>query len=344
MDGIDAAVVRTDGQRIEKFGPALTLPYSAEIRDRIRDVLGSRRGPATNSLEGDLTDLHAEAVEVLLKENGLSIREIDIIGFHGQTIFHQPGDRITVQLGDGGILAHKARIPVAWDFRSADVAAGGQGAPLVPLFHAALSRKFELPVAVLNIGGVANVTWIGGPDEILAFDTGPGNAPLDDWVLRHSGQPFDRDGALAAQGKPDFPRVAQVIKRTFFVKVPPKSLDRKDFSCDLVTGLSETDGAATLSEITIQSIAAARRHFPRQPGLWVVCGGGRRNNHIMSRLKSVLEPAKLVNSNDLGWNGDALEAQAFGFLAVRVLRRLPLSLPTTTGVPYPMPGGRISRP
>ncbi len=214
----------------------------------------------------------------------------------------------------------------------------------MPLFHAALSRNLELPLAVLNIGGVANVTWIGGPDEILAFDTGPGNAPLDDWILRHKGQPFDRDGALAKTGKPDFSRVTEVINRTFFAKNPPKSLDRKDFQEDLAIGLSESDGAATLAEITVQSIAASRRHFPRQPGLWIVCGGGRHNKYMIDRLKTVLEPAKLVDSHDLGWNGDALEAQAFAFLAVRVLRGLPLSLPTTTGVPYPMPGGRIARP
>lgn len=344
LDGVDAAVLRTDGQKIEKFGPALTVSYPPDFRDRLRKALGSRRSPTTHPLEADLTDFHAAVVNKLLNENDISIRNIDIIGFHGQTIFHQPADRITVQLGDGPALAHKTGASVAWDFRSADVAAGGQGAPFVPLFHAALSRNLQLPLAVLNIGGVANVTWIGGPEEILAFDTGPGNAPLDDWVLRHTGRPFDRDGTLAMAGKSDFSRVSEVINRTFFAKLPPKSLDRKEFSSDLAVGLSQSDGAATLAEITIQSIAASRHHFPRQPGLWVVCGGGRHNNHIMNRLKTVLEPARVVDSDDLGWNGDALEAQAFGFLAVRVLRGLPLSLPTTTGVPYPMPGGRIAKP
>lgn len=344
LDGVDAAVLRTDGETIEKFGPALTVPYPAEFRDRLRSALGSNRSPATQSLEADLTDFHAFVVNEILEQNSLSIRNIDIIGFHGQTILHQPADRITVQLGDGPGLANKTGAPVAWDFRSADVAAGGQGAPFVPLFHAALSRNLELPLAILNIGGVANVTWIGGPDEILAFDTGPGNAPLDDWVLRHTGHPFDRDGTLAATGKADFFRVSEVIDRTFFAKLPPKSLDRKEFDADLALGLSQNDGAATLAEITVQSIIAARHHFPRQPRLWIVCGGGRHNNHLVKRLKTTLKPAKLVDSDDLGWNGDALEAQAFAFLAVRVLRGLPLSLPTTTGVPYPMPGGRIAKP
>lgn len=344
LDGVDAAVLRTDGESIEKFGPALTVPYPPEFRDRLRRALGLKRSSATQVLEADLTDFHATVVDKLLYKNDISIRNIDIIGFHGQTIFHQPADRVTVQLGDGGALASKTGASVAWDFRSADVAAGGQGAPFVPLFHAALSRNLDLPLAVLNIGGVANVTWIGGPDEILAFDTGPGNAPLDDWMLRHTGRPFDRDGAVSAAGKPDLSRVGEVINRTFFAKHPPKSLDRKDFDSNLAAGLSQNDGAATLAEIIIQSVAVSRDHFPRQPGLWIVCGGGRHNKHVMNQLKTVLEPAELVDSDDLGWNGDALEAQAFAFLAVRVLRGLPLSLPTTTGVPYPMPGGRISKP
>lgn len=344
LDGIDAAVLRTDGERVGDFGPAVTVPYPNAFRDRLRSVLGSSRGPATVAIEAELTEYHALVVNKLLHKNSISINNIDIIGFHGQTIFHHPADRITVQLGDGPGLAKRLGVSVAWDFRSADVAAGGQGAPLVPLFHAALSKDLGLPLAVLNIGGVANVTWIGGPEEILAFDTGPGNAPLDDWVLRHTGQPFDRDGDLARSGKAEFSKVQEVINRTFFAKKPPKSLDRKEFGHDLAIGLSQSDGAATLAEITVQSIAAARQHFPREPSSWVLCGGGRRNKHLVSRLKAVLEPAKVINSDDLGWNGDALEAQAFAFLAVRVLRGLPLSLPTTTGVPYPMPGGRVATP
>jgi anhydro-N-acetylmuramic acid kinase len=167
---------------------------------------------------------------------------------------------------------------------------------------------------------------------------------LDDWVLAHTGRPFDRDGALAASGKPDRSRIKQALAAEFFTKLPPKSLDRKEFSADLAKGLSQVDGAATLAEITVQAVAAAREHLPRQPRLWILCGGGRRNTHIANRLKEVLAPVPVVDSGELGWNGDALEAQAFAFLAVRVLRGLPLSLPTTTGVPYPMPGGRIARP
>ena len=344
LDGVDAALVRTDGETIESFGPALTLPYPPEFRDRLRAVLGQQRGPTTAPIEVDLTTFHSFAVSKLLEEHKLTISKIDIIGFHGQTIFHQPKNRTTVQLGDGKTLADRVKAPVAWDFRSADVAAGGQGAPLVPLFHAALTAGLELPLAVLNIGGVANVTWIGSSEEILAFDTGPGNAPLDDWVLAHTGQPFDRDGVLASSGTVDNGRLQDVLGRAFFVARPPKSLDRKEFSAELATGLSQGDGAATLAEITVQAVAASRRHLPQPPRSWILCGGGRRNKHIVDRLRSVLAPTPVVDSNAFGWNDDALEAQAFAFLAVRVLKGMPLSLPTTTGVPYPMPGGKISRP
>jgi anhydro-N-acetylmuramic acid kinase len=344
LDGVDAAVVRTDGETIESFGPAITLPYPAQFRAKLRAVLGSTRSPATQTLETELTEFHRLAVKNLVEQNNLSISNISVIGFHGQTIFHQPQNRVTVQLGDGNSLAGRLGAAVAWDFRSADVAAGGQGAPLVPLFHAALTRGLELPLAVLNIGGVANVTFIGAQGEILAFDTGPGNAPLDDWVLSHTGRPFDRDGALAAKGEPDQARVQRALAGLFFSKTPPKSLDRKEFSSELANGLSQQDGAATLAEITVQAVAAARAHLPRQPRSWILCGGGRRNKHIANRLKALLAPVRVVDSGELGWNGDALEAQAFAFLAVRVLRGLPLSLPTTTGVPYPMPGGKIARP
>lgn len=344
MDGIDAAVLRTDGERVEGFGPTLSVPYPEAFRDRLRQVLGRTRREEAGPVETDLTGLHVDVINKLLKENDITNLKIDIIGFHGQTIFHRPADRVTVQIGDGVELARSVGAPVAWDFRSADVAAGGQGAPFVPLFHAALSRDLDLPVAVVNIGGVANVTWVGGPEEILAFDTGPGNGPLDDWMLTHTGQRFDRDGTVASTGQPDLTRVQRVLAQDFFTRKPPKSLDRNEFSTDLAVGLSVQDGAATLVEITARTIAAARDHFPRPPKAWILCGGGRRNLHLVSRLGALLAPGTVIDSDQLGWNGDALEAQAFAFLAVRVLRGLPLSLPTTTGVPYPMPGGRIARP
>lgn len=345
MDGVDAALLRTDGERIESLGPALTLPYSDAFRERLRSALGKARADdATRELERELTDWHACAVDALVKENSLDIKEIDVVGFHGQTVLHRPADRVTVQLGDGLALATRLGTPVAWDFRTADVAAGGQGAPMVPLYHAALAGTLELPAAILNIGGVANVTWVGGPEEVLAFDTGPGNAPMDDWAARHYGLSFDQEGRLASSGNADMARVLEVMNRAYFANNPPKSLDRNEFQDNLAIGLSKNDGMATLCEITARSIAAAGDHFPRPVRSWVVCGGGRHNKWLMRRLEMLLKPATVTNSDDLGWSGDAIEAQAFGYLAVRVVRGLPLSLPTTTGVPYPMPGGRVSRP
>jgi len=345
MDGVDAALLRTDGERIESLGPSLTLPYSDPFRARLRASLGKERiDDEARQIERELTDWHASAVDALISENSFDFKKVDVVGFHGQTVFHCPADRVTVQLGDGAALAAWLGIPVAWDFRTADVTAGGQGAPMVPLYHAALAGNLELPVAVLNVGGVANVTWVGGPDEILAFDTGPGNAPMDDWAGRHFGLSFDQEGRLARSGNADIARVSDVLNRAYFAKNPPKSLDRNEFTDKLAMGLSEIDGMSTLCEITARSIAAACDHFPRPVRFWIVCGGGRHNKWLMRRLEMLLEPATVTNSDALGWSGDAIEAQAFGYLAVRVMRGLPLSLPTTTGVPYPMPGGRVSQP
>lgn len=345
MDGIDAALLRTNGERIEALGPSQTWAYPDDFRRKLQSVLGrERRDPQVQAVERDLTRLHGDMIERFLGDHGLSAGEIDIVGFHGQTTLHRPAERLTIQLGDGAALAARLKIAVAWDFRSADVQAGGQGAPFVPLYHAALVRDLEGPVAVLNIGGVANVTWIGGESEIVAFDTGPGNGPMDDWMEKRFGKRFDASGTAARQGKADNARVAAALERAFFAIRPPKSLDRNDFTADLAIGLADNDGMATLAEITVASIVAAREHFPRPASTWVVCGGGRHNDHLMARLQARLSPARVVNADELGWNGDAVEAQAFGYLAVRVLRGMPLSLPTTTGVPYPMPGGRISRP
>jgi anhydro-N-acetylmuramic acid kinase len=221
------------------------------------------------------------------------------------------------------------------------VAAGGQGAPLVPLFHAALVEGMALPLAVLNIGGVANVTWVGPKGEILAFDTGPGNAPIDDWLRENTGAAQDCGGSLARSGRVDDSRVTQALRHEFFGRRPPKSLDRQAFTAKWARGLGAADGAATLTELTAASIAAARQHFPAAPRCWIVCGGGRHNKWLMHRLTERLAPAHVIECDTLGWDGNALEAHAFAYLAVRVLKGLPLSLPSTTGVPRAMPGGRL---
>jgi anhydro-N-acetylmuramic acid kinase len=347
LDGVDAAWLETDGAHIAGFGPTVTLPYDDRLRADLRRILNlaptleptDRR---LKTVEARLTEYHVRAVAALG-------READLIGFHGQTILHQPERRRTWQIGNAQELATRTGVRVAWDFRSADVAAGGQGAPLAPAYHAALARDLPKPLAVLNLGGVGNVTWIGpgedDADALVAFDTGPGNGPLDDWVARHTAERFDRDGALARAGRVDRMVLRQLLGHPYFARPGPKSLDRLDFAAALAASgldaLSATDGAATLVAFTAEAVALAP--LPEPPRRWLVTGGGRHNPAIMAALRAALgvpvEPVEAV-----GWDGDALEAQCFGFLAARVAAGLPISFPGTTGVPRPMPGGRVTNP
>jgi len=344
MDGIDAALIKTDGQSVIEFGASLTVPYDDAFKISLRSILGpvGRAAPGVTDVERRLTILHADAVKSLLARAGLEAADVDVVGFHGHTIHHDPGNAMTVQLGEGALLADWLGLLVVSDFRSQDVAAGGEGAPLVPVFHAALVRsntEVKLPAAVLNIGGVANVTWVGqGEDGIVAFDTGPGNAPLDDWVSELSDQSMDRGGALAAEGRIDEDRLANLLGHEYFTRVPPKSLDRQDFTKDDCTGLSLKDGAATLTAFMAQAAAKARDFFPHPVHTWVVTGGGRLNPVVMAALRDILG-VEVRSAEGLGWDGDALEAQAFAYLAVRSECGLPLSFPTTTGAPNPMRGG-----
>jgi anhydro-N-acetylmuramic acid kinase len=349
-DGIDAALLKTDGETVSDFGPTLGVAYDADFRARLKSCLGGQ-GPIAD-VEHELTERHAAAVMQLLSEAGMTAGDVAYLGFHGQTVLHAPRERRTWQIGEGALLARLTGIPVVNDFRKADVAAGGQGAPFVPAFHRALAIGLEKPLAVLNIGGVANVTWIGHPgidggDQILAFDTGPGNAMIDDWMLKHVGKPVDLHGALAQAGLVDEAAVARFLAHRFFALPAPKSLDRDDFRQfvlqSVLGGLNAADGAATLTAITAAAVAAARAHFPKPAVRWLVTGGGRLNPTLMDelrrRLQAPVDPVEAV-----GWNGDALEAQAFAYLAVRSVRGLPLSFPTTTGVPQPMTGGKLHRP
>jgi anhydro-N-acetylmuramic acid kinase len=336
LDGIDVAYIETDGEAQVVAGPALTRPYDDAFRARLRAVLGGT-GPVA-AVERELTLAHAAAVRALLDEQGIGA--IDLIGFHGHTILHRPDRRQTWQIGDGALLASLVGVAVVADFRSADVAAGGEGAPLAPLFHAALASALPKPVAVLNLGGVGNVTWIGaGTDEILAFDTGPGNALIDDWALRHTGAPLDRNGALARAGRVDQAWLQRFLAHAFFQRRPPKSLDRDDFAQFVPHALAPADGAATLTAMTAAAVARAVEHFPAPPRRWLVTGGGRRNPVLMAELAQRLG-APVGAVEEAGWDGDALEAQAFAYLAVRSREGLPLSLPGTTGVPAPTAGGR----
>jgi anhydro-N-acetylmuramic acid kinase len=349
MDGVDVAVIETDGDTVFARGAASTTSYTDAVRDALlavaRDPARAEHEPLAE-LSAAVTDLNAAAVRRLLDEAGLAPEAIDVVGMHGQTILHRPERRFTRQLGDGARLAAALGIPCVNDFRSADVAAGGQGAPFAPLYHAALAKDLPRPLAVLNLGGVGNVTVIEarGPEgTITAFDTGPASAMIDDWVQRHTGARYDEDGRIAASGTVAQDRLAALLANPYFDAPPPKSLDRNDFPMAAVNGLSLADGAATLAAFTVASVAASRRHFAVAPGRWLVTGGGRHNGTLMAGLRQALgvpvDPVEAV-----GWDGDALEAQAFAFLAVRSLDGLPLSLPTTTGVPRPMTGGVLHRP
>ena len=342
LDGVDAALIRTNGMAIAAHGPSLTLPYPPALRLRLRHLLDNApdltpEDAELKAVEHALTQVHAQAVHDLRRLAPDMV--VDVLGFHGQTILHRPGR--TWQIGDAACLSTLTNLPVIHDFRSADVAAGGEGAPLVPLYHAALLHQRPGPIAVLNIGGVANLSLVASNGQITACDTGPGNALLDDWAARHTGTPCDTDGQLATRGKANMALVEHLLAHPFFHQPAPKSLDRLSFHNALaqIAGLDAADGAATLTAFTAQSIA--RTPLPEQPREWFVCGGGRHNPALMAALAKAL-PGSVYPAEQLGWNGDALEAECFGFLAVRSLAGLPLSLPTTTGVPSPQTGGRLT--
>lgn len=347
MDGIDVALIDTDGDRELRHGPQASYAYPAEVKVKLRAALAEAKGIGARSarpgslaeIERALTELNAEAVERFLRSNGIDKGQVQLIGYHGQTVLHDPERRITVQLGDGRFLAERTGVPVVFDLRAADVEAGGQGAPLVPIYHRALAAKVpELPVAFLNIGGVANVTWIGADGRLLAFDTGPGNALIDDWVLSHSGAAHDAGGALAAQGRCDEDVLQELLTNNYFGKPPPKSLDRNDFTSAPAASLSAADGAATLTAFTAAAVGRAREHMPEEPRLWVVCGGGRKNKTLMGMIAARVANA-VVPAEALGLDGDFIEAQAWAYLAVRSALRLPITFPETTGAPVPMTGG-----
>ncbi|SDF54359.1 anhydro-N-acetylmuramic acid kinase [Limimonas halophila] len=337
-DGVDAALIRTDGDRAVAPLAATTRAYDDAFRAHLAAAVAgdADRGEVAR----DLTDRHADAVEQLLDQAGVRLDAVRVAGFHGHTLAHDPARGMTHQLGDGLRLAERIGIDVVADFRSADVAAGGQGAPLAPLYHRALAEQLERPLAVLNLGGVGNVTFIGRDDRVIAFDTGPGNALLDDLVRQRANGWFDCDGRLGAAGTVHEQMVAGFLTDPFFDRPPPKALDRDAFDASHADTLGLADAAATLTAFTAASVARARDHLPEAPARWLVGGGGRHNPTLMGALRERLGvPVEPVEA--AGWNGDALEAEAFAYLAVRSLRGWPMSLPATTGVPAPQTGGQL---
>ena len=337
LDGVDVAYLETDGETISRFGASATLHYEDDFRADLRRLLDlapslAPDDPFLKSVEERITRDHAIAV-------GLMGRAADVVGFHGQTILHAPEQHRSWQIGDAGLLAHICRFPVVHDFRGADIAAGGQGAPLAPLFHAAMAANLPKPLLVINIGGVANLTYLGPDGEILACDTGPGNGPIDDLTQKFFDTPYDKNGEIAANGQVDHARLKQLLAHPFFARPAPKSLDRLTFSgliAQATENLAPQEAIATLTAFAAAAIAQTR--LPAAPLRVLVGGGGRKNATLMAKLAAAF-PVPVEPVEAAGWDGDALEAQCFAFLAVRSLRGLPLSLPGTTGVPYPMPGG-----
>lgn len=356
LDGnIDVALLKTDGESIERFGPYTLAPYPQSIRDTLEETLAQARqwnfeGPDPaifRVAEEALTRAQSAAVKQLVDASGMRLGDIGVVGFHGQSVLHrapQPGRLgATRQLGDGGLMHRLLGVKVAYDFRSADVRAGGQGAPLAAIYHQALLRGLGAhgDVAVLNLGGVANVTWWDGADRLIAFDAGPANAPINDFIKGLGLGDMDRNGAYALAGTVDEARLARLLQHPYLTAPYPKSLDRFDFPASMADGLNAEDGAATLTAFTTSAVGKALDLLPQRPAKLVVCGGGRHNPAIMQMLASRAH-VEAVPAEAVGWRGDAIEAECFAFLAVRVLRGLPISFPTTTGAPQPMTGGRVA--
>ncbi len=345
MDAIDVALIESDGDNDIRIGPSGVFHYPAETRKALLDLIADpalvEHGDLTD-IERAVTDAHCDAVESFLNMHRIPVSQIDLVGFHGQTVLHRPEQRITRQLLDGPYAARRLQIDCVNRFRHHDVEAGGQGAPLAPLYHQARAYDLPKPLAVLNLGGVANVTLIN-KDSIIAFDTGPASALMDDMMRQARGVDFDEDGAVARSGHINTAVLNQFLHDSYFAKAPPKSLDRNDFHrwITLIKPLDLADAMATLLAFTIESVVKSRDYATAPPHRWLVGGGGRRNLFLMERLQERLQvPVEPVET--VGWNGDMLEAECFAWLAIRSIKGLPLSLPSTTGVPEPLTGGVVN--
>lgn len=339
LDGIDLGVIETDGKAIEKLGPFSTFPYSPHQQQYLRGLINGTEDWEFGEIA--VAQWHIDAIKKFFGAHPELRHTIDVIGFHGQTVYHNPQGRITRAVGNAAQIAVTFGIDVVADFRSHDLAQGGWGAPLVPLFHQALAAQFSHPLMFLNLGGIANLTYVDR-EHLLAFDVGPCNALLNDWIAQHTQDDCDRDGQYSQKGMIHNSIIRQYMSHTFFMLEPPKALDRKDFDCAPLEGLSCEDGAATLVGLTTECVHNAMRFLPHSPQALVLCGGGRRNPVLVSSLRGLF-PETYSIDDFMQVDGDAIEAFAFGYLAVRSLQGLPLSYPTTTGCSQPVTGGALYR-
>lgn len=356
MDGIDVALLRTDGENRVERGPSDYVPYDPDLRARWKRALEvakaiterTQRPQDLGESERVLTLCHAAAVKAFLLRNGLKASEIDLVGFHGQTVLHRPDDALTVQIGDGPLLASEIGIDVVYDMRAKDMTFGGQGAPLIPIYHAALSANLPAnckpPVVFVNIGGISNLTFVGSDGALSAFDSGPGNMLIDQWVEAHGGGAYDKGGRIAASGAVVADLAARYLQSPFFSGNLRRSLDRGDFLPPTVGEVSLADGARTLAHVTAAAILKSATHLPEPPKTYVVCGGGRLNGVIMREFsdRAAGQGATVVAAEDAGFDGGSMEAEAWAYLAVRSVRGLPLTFPGTTGVEKPVSGGVFS--
>jgi anhydro-N-acetylmuramic acid kinase len=356
MDGIDVAMIETDGMTIVHRLEAREYAYPASFRRLLGLALQDAkaltdrkaRPGILKDVEAELTERHAQAVKQFMADIDGEASSVDLVGFHGQTVLHRPEQGLTVQIGDGQGLADALQIPVVYDLRANDMIHGGQGAPLVPIYHAALAASLagSEPVAFVNVGGISNVTFVSETQDPVAFDTGPGNALIDQWVQQHAGIPYDDGGRIASEGAVDEEIVARCLAMPFFAKGPPKSLDRNDFSPEIVAGLELSDGARTLAAITAHSIFVSAKHTLQEPKVWIMCGGGRKNAIILSDLDKLAQKkgARVIVAEEASFDGGAMEAEAWAYLAVRSLKGLPITFPQTTGVKMPVTGGVLAKP
>lgn len=356
MDGIDVALVRTDGEATVERGAFLSVPYEPAFRDRLKQALEDAKAikqrderPGNLSpMERDLTLRHAEAVALFLRQQQLKPEQIDLIGFHGQTVLHRPDQALTVQLGDGPLLATETGIDVVYDMRANDMVHGGQGAPLVPVYHQALAQQIpaaDWPVCFVNIGGISNLTFLDRDGTIIGFDSGPGNTLIDQWVETHAGIPYDDGGRIASEGSVIMPLAERYLDSPFFTGKTRRSLDRNDFRPPEGNEAELSDGARTLAYVSAAAILKSAGHLPSLPKTYVICGGGRLNRAIMADLVRLAgeKGATVLTAEQAGFDGDAMEAEAWAYLAVRSLHGLPLTFPGTTGVREPVLGGVLVR-
>ncbi|MDB5523249.1 MAG: hypothetical protein JWM58_1012 [Rhizobium sp.] len=351
MDGIDIALVRTDGEARVERGPSLGIAYPPDFRKKLGEALEiakrirkrDERPENMAEIERELTQRHASAVNAFLDKFSIAPQDVDLIGFHGQTVLHRPLQGLTVQIGDGPLLARETGIPVVHDMRANDMVHGGQGAPLVPVYHAALAAGLSgfagKSIMFVNIGGISNLTFVASSGRIIAYDSGPGNTLIDQWVEAEAGVPFDQGGAIASEGSVIGTLADRYLAQPFFTSDKRISLDRNDFVPPATEDIGLHDGARTLAYVTAAAIFKSMRHLPERPQLIIVCGGGRLNRVIMADLADLAGGAKVAAAEEFGFNGDSMEAEAWAYLAVRSARGLPLTFPGTTGVKEAVTGG-----